>query len=79
VRQGDPLSPLLENLACLIRNSNQINGFLLPGDNSKRATVRLYADDTRTILEDFPPLVNLFKLVSIYERGTGARSLERSL
>ena len=36
VRQGDALSPMLyilcvEILACIIRNSSQIEGFLLPG------------------------------------------------
>lgn len=78
VRQGDPLSPLLyvlcvEGLACLIRNSNRVNGFLLPGAKGQCATVRLYADDTTAILKDFSSLLNLFDLVSIYESGTGAK------
>lgn len=78
VRQGDPLSPLLyvicvEALACLIRDSMEIEGFLLPGAKGKRAKTRLYADDTTLILKDFPSLVNLFKVISIYEAGSGAK------
>ena len=78
VRQGDPLSPLLyvlcvEGLACLIRNSDRVNGFLLPGAKGQCATVRLYADDTTAILKDYLSLLNLFELVSVYERGTGAK------
>lgn len=78
VRQGDPLSPLLyvicvEALACLIRDSTEIEGFLLPGAKGKRAKMRLYADDTTVILKDFPSLVNLFKVISIYEARSGAK------
>ena len=78
MRQGDPLSPLLyvlcvEGLACLIRNSDRVNGFLLPGAKGQCATVRLYADDTTAILKDYLSLLNLFELVSVYERGTGAK------
>ena len=63
----------VEGLACVIRNSDQINGFLLPGARGTRATVRLYADDTTAILKDYPSLLNLFGLVSIYKNGTGAK------
>ena len=78
VRQGDPLSPLLyvlcvEILANLIRTCPQIEGFLLPGSSGCQAKVRLYADDTTTILKDFRSLTRLFDCVSIYERGTGAK------
>ena len=77
-RQGDSLSPLLyilcvEALACSIRNANNIRGFLLPGAKGAQAKVRLYADDTMTILKDFVSLRNLFELISIYERGSGAK------
>lgn len=78
VRQGDPLSPLLyvicvEALACLIRDTAGIEGFLLPGAKGKRAKTRLYADDTTVILKDFTSLRNLFKVISIYEAGSGAK------
>ena len=78
VWQGDPLSPLLyilcvEVLANQIRNSNEVRGFLLPGTHGKQAKVRQYADDTTTVLKDFRSLVSLFDLISVYERGSGAK------
>lgn len=78
VLQGDPLSPLLyvicvEALACLIHDTSEIKGFLLPGAKGKRAKMRLYADDTTVILKDFVSLRNLFKVISIYEAGLGAK------
>lgn len=82
VRQGDSLSPLLyvlcvEVLACQIRNSKRIRGFLLPGANGKQFKVRQYADDTTSFVKDFNSLVSLFDVISIYEKGSGAR-LNRS-
>ena len=78
VRQGDPLSPLLyvlciEALACQIRSCPEIRGFLLPGARGRQAKVRLYADDTTAILKDFRSLVKLFDVISIYEKGSGAK------
>ena len=82
VRQGDPLSPFLyvlcvEVLANLIRSSPGIEGFLLPGSRGQQARVRLYRDDTTTILRDLRSLDNLFDCIDVYERGTGAK-LNRS-
>ena len=82
VRQGNPLSPLLnvlwvEALANQIRNCTEIRGFLLPGAHGKQAKVRLYADDTTAILKDCFLLRKLFDLVSVYEHGSGAK-LNRS-
>ena len=82
VRQGDPLSPLLyvmcvEVLACQIRNSPNIQGFLLPGANGKQFRVRQYADDTTCFVKNLYSLRSLFEVISAYERGSGAK-LNRS-
>ena len=82
VRQGDPLSLLLyvlcvEVLAVQIRISPHIRGFLLPGARGLHFKVRQYADDTTSFLKDFLSLTNLFNVISVYERGTGAK-LNRS-
>ena len=78
VWQGDPLSPLLyvmcvEVLACQIRNSPHIQGFLLPGANGKQFRVRQYADDTTCFVKDLFSLKHLFELISTYEKGSGAK------
>jgi len=52
-------------------------GFLLPSAHGKQAKVQQYADDLTTVLKDFRSLVSLFDLISVYERGSGAK-LNRS-
>ena len=63
VRQGDSLSPLLyvlcvEVLACLIRNSKNVRGFLLPGAKGKHFKVHQYADDTTSFVKDYNSLAS---------------------
>ena len=82
VRQGDPLSPLLyiicvEVLACQIRNSPNIHGFLLPGANGKQFRNPQYADDTTCFVKDLFSLTHLLQLISTYEKGSGSK-LNRS-
>ena len=82
VRQGDALSPLLyilcvEVLACKIRASNDIEGFLLPGASGLQFKVSQYADDTTAFVKDERSLSSLFNVISIFEAGSGAK-LNRS-
>lgn len=67
VRQGDALSPMLyvlrvEVLACTIRNSSQMEGFLLPGTGGAQFKVSQYAYDTTAFVKDESSLIYLFKL-----------------
>ena len=78
VRQGDALSPMLyilcvEVLACKVRASVEVKGFLLPGARGLQFKVGQYADDTSAIVKDDQSLMCLFAAVSLYEKGTGAR------
>lgn len=82
VRQGDSLSPMLyilcvEVLACKIRNTPAIEGFLLPGARGKHFKVGQYADDTTAYLKNLYSLTRLLGIISLYERGSGAK-LNRS-
>ena len=81
VHQGDPLSPLLyvlcvKVLASLIRYSSFICGFLLPGAKGVHFRVHQYTDDT-TFVKNIPSLIQLFNVISLYEKGSGAK-LNRS-
>ena len=82
VRQGDSFSPMLyilcvEVLAAKIRNNPEIEGFLLPGARGKYFKVGQYADDTTGFLKDLRSLRVLLDVVSLYEKGSGAK-LNRS-
>ena len=78
VRQGDSLSPLLyilcvETLACKIRNNPDIKGFLLRGARGLCYKVGVYADDTTCIVKSYRSLQCLFRMIIVYEGGSGAR------
>lgn len=82
VRQGDSLSPMLyilcvEVLAAKIRSTPAIEGFLLPGARGKSFKVGQYADDTTGFLKSLYSLRVLLDVVSVYEKGSGAK-LNRS-
>ena len=78
VRQGDALSPMLyilcvEVLACVFRASPQIEGFLLPSAAGVQFKVGQYADDTTAVVKDEDFLFSPFVVISMYERGSGAK------
>ena len=82
VRQGDALSPMLyvlcvEVLACKIRASQNIEGFLLPDAGGLQFKVCQYADDTTAFVKSVKSLHALFNVISDFERGSGAK-LNRS-
>lgn len=78
VRQGDALSPMLyvlcvEALACKIRATRDIEGFLLPGAKGLQFKVSQYADDTTAFVKNEKSLSSLFKVINDFERGSGAK------
>ena len=78
VRQGGSLSPMLyilcvEVLACKVRASCDIEGFLLPGAGGVQFKVGQYADDTTSLVKYVASLHNLFREIKLYELGTGAK------
>ena len=78
VRQGDALSPMLyvlcvEVLACKIRASPDVKGFLLSGAGSLEFRVCQYADDTTAFVKDERSLHALFNIIGDFERGSGAK------
>ena len=78
VRQGDALSPMLyvlcvEVLACKIRATSAIEGFLLPGASGSQFKVSQYADDTTAFVKNENSLFQLFRVISDFESGSGAK------
>ena len=78
VRQGCPISPLLyvlisEVLGACIRQCPDIKGFQLPGVEGLEFKLSQYADDSTSIVKDERSLCALFKVISRYERGSGAK------
>lgn len=70
VRQGDSLSAMLyilcvEVLVAKIRNTPDIEGFLLPGAQGKCFKVGQYADDTTCFLKNLHSLRYLLKVISL--------------
>jgi len=63
----------VETLACKIRSCAEIEGFLLPGAKGSQYKVGVYADDTTSLVKSVRSLEALFKVIRIYERGSGAK------
>lgn len=77
VRQGDPLSCFLFNLgieplACMLRNSDRIRGFAVPG-SGERLTVNLFADDTVVYLSEEDRYDELQKILDKWCSVSGAK------
>ena len=77
VRQGDPLSCFLfdigiEPMACLIRNTQEIHGYQIPGEKEKIA-INLFADDTVFYLSEEDSLDEALKLLDKWCAASGAK------
>jgi len=83
VRQGDPLSCLLfdlaiEPLACALRNSDKLKGYNIPGITDK-IIVNLYADDTTIFLSELDKYSDLETILSKWCCASGAKfNLEKT-
>ncbi len=76
VRQGDPLSCLLFNLAIeplvkILRKSN-LKGLEVPG-SKERLIAKLFADDTTTFLQEEDDFEELVKILNDWCLASGAR------
>ena len=77
VRQGDPLSCLLFNLAieplaCMLRNSQQLQGYRIPGIGRK-IIVSMYADDTTVYLSKNDSYTDLMEILTKWCTASGAK------
>ena len=77
VRQGDPLSCLLfdiaiEPLACKLRNCNDLEGLSIPGAE-ERLIVNLFADDTTLYLSKHDRFDTVEKLLAEWCEVSGAK------
>ena len=77
VRQGDPLSCLLFNLAieplaCLLRNSQELQGYNIPGI-AQKVIVSLYADDTTVYLSKSDSYTKLLGILTKWCAASGAK------
>jgi len=77
VRQGDPLSCLLFNLAieplaCLLRKSPDLQGYSIPGVEQK-IIVSLYADDTTIYLLKTDSYAELLKILTKWCIASGTK------
>jgi hypothetical protein len=83
VRQGDPLSCLLfdiaiEPLACALRNSTKLSGYNIPGIINK-TIVNMYADDTTIFLRKQDKYKDLEQLLGKWCLASGAKfNLEKT-
>ena len=76
-RKGDHLSFLLytlvaEVLGAAIRNCKDIRGVRLPG-LSEESKISQYADDDNLTLVDEYSITKAFKIVRIFEKGSGCK------
>jgi hypothetical protein len=77
VRQGDPLSCLLfdlaiEPLACTLRNSENLQGYKIP-NVTNRILINLYADDTTIFLSKEDKYNDLERILSAWCLASGAK------
>jgi exonuclease III len=77
VRQGDPLSCLLFNLAieplaCMLRMSDKVKGYSIPGMNSK-IVLSLFADDTTVYLGKKDKYRDLKEILDLWCSVSGAK------
>lgn len=77
VRQGDPLSCFLFNLgieplACLIRRSDKLQGYAIPGSD-ERLTVNLFADDTVVYAHEHDKYDDIQAILDKWCRVSGAK------
>lgn len=83
IRQGDPLSCLLfdlaiEPLAASIQNSPDLTGFEVPGLETK-ILINLYADDTTVYMSESDKYTTLENLLTTWCKASGAKfNLEKT-